>query len=312
MGLPEQVLVGGEAGAADAAAVAGQRWFIGIGVGEYDDPELNLRKALEDVERMSGWFVGDCRVGHEAGLRELARNPTWAQISTKLSEFLSQREPDDVVVIYIACHGDHEGGLAYLFGRDTPKSMIAGRAVLASQLGSMLGSSKPHNVLVIVDACVAGTIARAIRNATDIAIEEENSRDPYRDFSQAIIASTHGLAPARDGCFVEAFLRTVTNEGWTGSLSPWISVDQLVQGVNEQLRGKAQRVMSSQWTNSVIQLIPNPNFGRRTRVGLFDDEEFAVHFDPASRGVSRSESGSFFTGRTEELTQASAWLNRRR
>jgi hypothetical protein len=184
--------------------------------------------------------------------------------------------------------------------------------MLASQLGSMLGASKPHNVLVIVDACVAGTIARAISNATQIAVDEENARDPYRQFSQAIIASTYGLAPARDGCFVEAFLRTVTNEVWTGSVSPWINVDQLVQGVNEELRGKAQRVVVSQWSNGLIQLIPNPNVGRRRSVGMFEDEEFAVHFDPASRGVSRSESGSFFTGRTDELTQACAWLNRRR
>ncbi|MBR0778424.1 caspase family protein [Bradyrhizobium diazoefficiens] len=312
MGLPEQVLIGEKAEAADAVAAAGQRWFIGIGVGEYDDPELNLNKALEDVARMSGWFVRDCRVSHEAGLQELACNPTWAEISTRLNEFLSEREPHDVVVIYIACHGEKVGGASYLFGRDTPKLRIAGRAVRAEELGTMLGSSKPHNVLVLVDACVAGTIARDISNATQAAIDDENSRDPYRQFSQAIIASTYGLAPARDGCFVEAFLRTVTNEVWTGSVNPWINVDQLVQGLNEELRGKAQRVVSSQWSNGLIQLIPNPNVGRRRCVGLFEDEEFAVHFDPASRGVSRSESGSFFTGRTDELMQACAWLNRRR
>src|SRR5216683_1171542 len=82
------------------------RWFIGIGVGEYDDAALNLAKALSDVDRMSTWFVRDSRVDHRIALRELASNPTWAQISSQLRNFLSQRAPEDVVVIYVACHGE--------------------------------------------------------------------------------------------------------------------------------------------------------------------------------------------------------------
>ena len=287
------------------------RWFIGIGVGEYDDAALNLAKALSDVDRMSTWFMRDSRVNHHIALRELASNPTWAQISSQLRNFLSQRASEDVVVIYIACHGEQEAGEAYLFGRDTPRANLAGCALSARQLGLMLGSSKPHNVLVIVDACVAGTIAAAIADATHLAVREHNTRDPYRRYAQAIIASTFGLDPAQDGQFVEAFLRTIANERWTGTVRRWISLEQLIQGLNEELRDTApgQRVECSHWFNGEIQLIPNPNVGRRRHGGLFDDEEFAAHFDPASRGVSRSETGSFFTGRTVELARARQWLN---
>jgi hypothetical protein len=314
MGLPEQRPIGAGAGAAGAAAVAARRWFIGIGVGEYDDPDLNLGKVLDDVKRMSDWFVSESRVDHQVGLEELARNPTWSQISEELAKFLRERSREDVVIIYIACHGEEEGGQAYLFGRNTPKAQIAGLALSASQLGSMLGSSTPHNVLVIVDACVAGAIAAAIADATRLAVRTQNSRDPYRQFSQVMIASTFGLDPAQDGRFVEAFLRTVKNERWTGSVRQWISLDQFIQGLNEELRDTApgQTVESTQWSNGEIQLIPNPNVGRRQRIGLFEDEEFAAHFDPASRGVARSEIGSFFTGRTDELAQASAWLSKHR
>jgi hypothetical protein len=291
---------------------AGQphRWFIGIGVGQYDDPTLNLAKSVGDVERMSTWFTRESQVEHEIGLKELAANPTWAQISSRLADFLGSCSQEDVVVVYIACHGEHEGGEAYLFGRDTPRNRVAGRAVLARQLGSMLGSSKPHNVLVIVDACIAGAIAAAIGDATRLAVREENTLDPYRRFAQVMIASTFGLDPALDGQFVDAFLRTVANERWTGSVRPWISLDQLIQGVNEELRESApgQRVECTPWFNGEVQLIPNPNVGRRQRSALFVDEEFAAHFDPASRGVSRNEAGSFFTGRTDELVKVNAWL----
>ena len=45
--------------AAACASANPGRWFIGIGVGEYDDAALNLAKALSDVDRMSTWFVRD-------------------------------------------------------------------------------------------------------------------------------------------------------------------------------------------------------------------------------------------------------------
>lgn len=286
------------------------RWFIGIGVGEYDDPELKLENAVGDVGRMATWFTQDSRVDHRVALENLTVNPKWAEISADLRNFLNERSPEDVVVIYIACHGEQEADEAYLFGRDTPRANLAGCAVAASQLGRMLGTSKPHNVLVIVDACVAGSIAAFIADGTRKAVREQNTRDPYRRYAQVMIASTFGLDPAQDGEFVDAFLRTVRNERWTGTVRPWISLEQLVEGLNEELREAApgQQVECSPWFNGEIQLIPNPNVGCR-QSGPFDNEDFAAHFDPASRGVSRREAGAFFTGRTAELERATGWLN---
>src|ERR1700687_3998146 len=213
-----------------------RRWFIGIGVGEYDDASLNLAKALGDVGRMSTWFTKDARVDHQIAAKGLAANPTWAQISTGMAEFLGRCSAEDVVVVYIACHGEEEAGRSYLFGRDTPRAGIPGRALVASELGAMLGSSKPLNVLVIIDACVAGVIAAAIADAAHTAVLAQNRRDPSRKYAQVLIASTYGLAPAQDGQFVEAFLRAVAAERWTGSGQPWITLDRLIECINEELR----------------------------------------------------------------------------
>jgi hypothetical protein len=184
--------------------------------------------------------------------------------------------------------------------------------VSASQIGALLGSSRPQNILLVIDTCVAGQIAAVIGDAAQRAARAENSRDPFLPFAQVTISSTFGLSPAQDGKFVDAFLRTVADESWTGANLAWINLEQLVKGINEDLRTSSagQRVAWTQWANDEIQLIPNPNVGRRSRSQLFNDEDFAAHFDPASRGVSRSESGSFFTGRIEELTRVNAWLRR--
>jgi hypothetical protein len=295
----------------DASAREPRRWFVGIGVGEYDDATLKLDHALGDVRRMSAWFTTVSRVRHEVALAELAENPTFDQISKGLAKFLQSCAIEEVVVLYIACHGEEENTVSYLFGRDSPSEMLAGRAVVAEQVGQMLGSSPPHNVLIIIDACVGGAIAAAVADATKKAIRGRNSRDPHRRYSQVIISSTFGLSPAQDGKFVDAFLRTVADERWTGTVLPWISLAKLLEGINEELQSSSQSVECTQWSNGgEIQLIPNPNVGRRETSTLFDDEAFAAHFDPASRGVSRGERGSFFTGRTDELIRVNEWLRR--
>ena len=71
--------------------------------------------------------------------------------------FLRGYEPQDVVVFYIAAHGEVEGGCAYVFGRNTPRENLEGLALEASALGAMVGGNKPHNVLLIVNDPVTST-----------------------------------------------------------------------------------------------------------------------------------------------------------
>jgi hypothetical protein len=284
-----------------------ERWFVGIGVGEYDDPDLKLERALDDVGKMSDWFAKGSGVRHEAAQPDLAQNPLSHQITRGLSDFFIARKQDDIVVVYIACHGEAEAGTSYLFGRDTPRMNLAGRAVLASELGRILGSSPAQNVLVIVDACVAGVVAAAVADATSAAVLDRRRQDPRRKYAQVLISSTYGLEPALDGAFVDAFLAVTSNERWTGRMQPWIGIDQLIAGLNDEfeVRGTGQIAEYRIWSNGEVALVPNPNSKRDE---LFSDAEFAAHFDPASRGASGSETGKFFSGRTDELRRIARWL----
>jgi hypothetical protein len=284
-----------------------ERWFVGIGVGDYDDPELKLERALGDVGKMSDWFAARSGVVHRAAQPELAQNPRWYQITPALSDFFTTRQQNDVVIVYIACHGETEAGASYLFGRDTPRMNLVGRAVPASELGRILGSSPAQNVLVIVDACVAGVVAAAIADAAYVAVLDRHRQDPRRKYAQVLISSTYGLEPALDGAFVDAFLAVISDERWTGQARPWIAIDQLIAGLNAELdaRGTGQIADCRIWSNGEVALVPNPN---AKKGGLFSDAEFAAHFDPASRGVSSSETGEFFSGRTDELRRIARWL----
>jgi len=297
-------------GSTDTAAGA-RRFFVGVGVGEYDDPELNLPKAVSNVQDIADWFTHRSGVAHESALPELVENPEAGVIVTRLRAFLAERNEDDIVVIYASCHGELEGARVHLFGRDTPRQAMAGLSVDAATLGAVLGQSPPHRVLLILDACVAGRLGAAIQRAAEDASDELNNRDPHRPYALVVVSSTYGRDPALDGRFAEAFLRVVGEEYWTGTSSPWINVEQLVGGLNEELRDIAPSQVAELrfQARGPVELIPNPHFASRPLDGLIAPDELAAHFDPASRGALPGETGSFFAGRKSELRRIAGWLS---
>jgi hypothetical protein len=287
------------------------RFIIGIGVANYDDATLNLAAVPEDVAKITGWFTHQAPMPHARVLPELAESPTSHEILTKLRQWLGARNPEDYVVIYVAAHGEVEAGRAYVQGRDSPRERLAGAAIDGDTIGRIIGQSPPHNVLLIIDACVAGRLGDAVQRGAMDAANEFNTRDPFRRrWSQAILCSTFNRDPAFDGLFAKAFLTVVTQERWTGTTSPYVNFDTLMTGLNEELKSielpqVAERLV---WGPGAAELIPNPNYGTRQSSALIVDEELASHFDPASRGVTRGESGSYFIGRHEELARLVAWL----
>lgn len=295
----------------DDGANAGRRYFVGIGVGTYDDPTLNLARAEPDVVDVAAWFTQRSGVTYARALEALGQSPRVADIVESLRDFLDGLTPSDVVVIYMACHGELEGARAHLFGRNTPRRGLAGRSIDASTLGTILGQSQPHNLLVIIDACVAGRLGSAIQRAAEDASDDHNNRDPHRPYAQVLVASAFGRDPAHDGRFAEAFLRVVSDERWTGTTSRWIDIDHLIRGLNEELKDIAVAQVAERrvWGTGAAELIPNPNMASRRLGQLIADEEFHAHFDPAARGVTRGEAGTFFTGRERELRRIVSWLD---
>ena len=224
-------------GCAEDGTSAGRRYFIGIGVGSYDDPELDIPRAEPDVVEVAEWFTRKSGVVHARALENLGKSPCAAEVTQSLRDFLDGLDANDVVVIYIACHGELDGAKAHLFGRDTPRTKLAGRSIDASTFGTILGQGKPHKILLIIDACVAGELCFAIYSAAYMASVADNSRDPHRPFAQVIVSSTFGRDLAYDGRFAQAFLRVVSDERWTGTTSRWIGIEQLMTGLSEELRG---------------------------------------------------------------------------
>lgn len=287
-----------------------RRYIIGIGVSQYDDPTLNLPAVPNDVEKVTRWFSQQATVRYHQALSELADSPSASEVQTKLSLWLRACDPEDYVVVYLAAHGEVEGGKAYVQGRDSPRQRLAGVAIEGETLGRIIGQSPPHNVLLIIDACVAGRLGSSVQRSAEDVADELNTRDPHITWTQAVICSTFGRDPAHDGFFAQAFVNVVSQERWTGTTRRYVDFDLLMTGLNAELKSlKVPQVAERKvWGPGAAELIPNPNYGTRNPSALVLEEEFAAHFEPASRGVTRGEAGSYFVGRRHELARISSWL----
>src|SRR5689334_1110922 len=102
-------------GSVDHDRQGARRFFVGIGVGSYDDSTLDLPNAEADVVKVADWFIHQSGIAHTPALEHLGKSPNTAQVTESLRGFLRSLGPDDVVVMYVACHGELEGARAHLF-----------------------------------------------------------------------------------------------------------------------------------------------------------------------------------------------------
>ena len=270
-------------GASHVAALSS----LASGSGPTTTPTLYLPKAESDVVGIADWFTRRSGIAHSHALPHLGKSPKASEI-IESPRGLSARMHRDRRRRHL--HGvpwRTRGRARSPVWAQHAAPGLAGLSIDASTLGAILGQSKPHNVLLIIDACVAGRLGSAIQRAAEDAADTEGSRDPHRPFAQVVLASTFGRDPAFDGRFAEAFLNVVSNERWTGTSNRWLAIDQLITGLNEELKdlGVAQKAERRVWGTAAAELIPNPNVASRQLGQLIGDEEFQAHFDPAARGV---------------------------
>jgi hypothetical protein len=130
-----------------------------VATGTYIDPGLApLAAAVRDAELIAG-VLRDPEIGTfevteviDGGERE---------IRGRVEEFLADRGQDDVVVVYLSCHGvlDARDRL-YFAAADTVQAKLASTGVEAGWLLNRLEECPAVSQVVILDCCFSGAFAR--------------------------------------------------------------------------------------------------------------------------------------------------------
>lgn len=126
-----------------------------IGVSEYAEGLPALPAATKDVAAMQR-ILEDRNLGAFDEVRVLPP-PTSQQMAETIEEWLSQRQSEDLILLFFSGHGlkDERRDL-YFAASNTRKHLVQSTAFEARKLDNFLKYSRPRQQVVILDCCYSG------------------------------------------------------------------------------------------------------------------------------------------------------------
>jgi len=135
------------------------KYALIIGNDQYIDEKLSrLKTPVEDARELEKVMSNES-IG---GFKSLSLiNKTEADIRREMSKFLSNKKPDDLVLVYFSGHGvlDSRGRL-YLAFKDTRSDNLSGTALQSSFITEVMDDCRSKRQILILDCCHSGAFAR--------------------------------------------------------------------------------------------------------------------------------------------------------
>ncbi|MGI5403936.1 caspase, EACC1-associated type [Streptomyces sp. CA-135486] len=150
---------------------AERRLALVVATSTYADPSLRrLRAPAHDAAGLSD-VLSDPGIGGFTVTQVIDR--TAQDVRLAFEEFLAHRAPNDLVVVYVSCHGlvDARRRL-YFAAADTRKDRLAATGVEAQWVLDQLDDCRARQQVVILDCCFSGAFAQRSKGETDLGLGE--------------------------------------------------------------------------------------------------------------------------------------------
>jgi len=143
-----------------------------IGINEYEAPRLRLSYAVPDAYGI----IKSLKALPDSLFREIRVHQLFDAASTPagiatLFDAIRDTEPDDVVVIYLAGHGDSDGEQWYFIPSDFPlpyrKENLKTHGVSSGFFRDALSKLDARRVLLLLDTCKSGSLVGGIEDYLD-------------------------------------------------------------------------------------------------------------------------------------------------
>ena len=146
---------GGEAG-------RGRRSALIVASDVYLDPGLSeLRAPTADAAALAA-VLGDPEIGGFE-VRTLLNEPAHV-VNEAVEEFLTDRSPDDLLLLHFSCHGiKDQGGELYFAMTNTKLRLLGATAVAADFVNRRMTQSRSQRIVLFLDCCYAGAFDRGMR-----------------------------------------------------------------------------------------------------------------------------------------------------
>src|SRR5574341_489355 len=139
------------------------KYAIIIGNNKYRDPKLAQLKTPEADARALAKVLRAKNIGNFDEVTSLV-NQTESRSRRAISEFLSNKKPDDLVLLYFSGHGvlDARGSL-FLALKDTQTRSLNATAISSSFITYEMDNCRSRQQILILDCCKSGALARGTK-----------------------------------------------------------------------------------------------------------------------------------------------------
>ncbi len=147
----------------------GRRLALVVAVTDYLDGSLRrLRAPAGDAAELRD-LLADAEIGGFSVTSVV--NERAQRMRLAIEDFLADRRPDDLLLVYLSCHGlmDARRRL-YFAARDTIKNRLASSGVEAHWLLDQLEECRARRQIVILDCCFSGAFAHGSKGDDDVGL----------------------------------------------------------------------------------------------------------------------------------------------
>ncbi|MCW6008609.1 caspase family protein [Micromonospora sp. CPCC 205371] len=302
-----------------------RRLLIATAVAHYKrSPYADRPGLVRARQRIIDLFVEKLGYTH---LSELGLDPDRASLLDHLDRFAtdSDRRPDDIVVVYLAGHGQLVGpppGQHMFFPSDADVARPKQALPTAQVASALLDDSDVAQLLIILDTCHSG---QGAKEAVDAALQtlRRNAEESTR---VAFLAAAQPAQLARVNALPELLATAVDSLATAGEKPATLDLGTLVAHMNANPDRPQDQIIewhAARMSGEVPAFFPNP----RMRTGAINvdmaiqqaaewqaqaerrDTELVRRMLIRAMASFGEEGGWWFAGRRRTLTDVSAWLH---
>src|SRR6266498_4151327 len=139
------------------------KYALIIGNNKYDDPKLAQLKTPAADSAALAKVLDDKTIGSFDQVTSLV-NQSESKVRRAVSAFLTEKKPDDLVLLYFSGHGvlDDRGRL-YLALKDTQVSLLKATSIPSSFVADEMDSCRSRRQILVLDCCHSGAFARGTK-----------------------------------------------------------------------------------------------------------------------------------------------------
>ena len=237
----------------------GRRSALIVASDVYLDPGLSeLRAPTADAAALAA-VLGDPEIGGFE-VRTLLNEPAH-EVNEAVEDFLTDRSPDDLLLLHFSCHGiKDQGGDLYFAMTNTKLRLLGATAVAADFVNRRMTQSRSQRIVLFLDCCYAGAFDRGMRaRATKVMDLEER----FSGRGRAVITASGAVEYAFEGgaltetgdpapsVFTTAMVRGLTTGEADRDQDGYVDLDELYDYVYDAVREVTPHQTPGKWTFGV-------------------------------------------------------------